>query len=141
MLSRHLFLQLLTVSRAMPDSWAIKQASFPSCRSTACREEPSSRPGGVAGRQSTCDSDGKVDAFIDRRPGRGNDARWHLHPFDTDQYYPLGAFLLGAYQEILGDLHNLFGDTNAASRTCARGPTGRSDSGFRNQGRQPFARC
>jgi len=57
----------------------------------------------------TCDSDGKIDAFIDRRDVKRT---LQLHPFDGGDYY-LGAFLLGAYQEILGDLHNLFGDTNA----------------------------
>src|SRR5258705_11174462 len=57
----------------------------------------------------TCDSDGKVDAFIDRRDVKRT---LQLHPFGGEEYY-LGAFLLGAYQEILGDLHNLFGDTNA----------------------------
>src|SRR5581483_7369158 len=56
----------------------------------------------------TCDSDGKVDAFIDRRDVKRT---LLLHPFSGGDYY-LGAFLLGAYQEILGDLHNLFGDTN-----------------------------
>jgi arginine decarboxylase len=57
----------------------------------------------------TCDSDGKVDQFIDRRDVKRT---LPLHPFNGQDYY-LGAFLLGAYQEILGDLHNLFGDTNA----------------------------
>jgi arginine decarboxylase len=57
----------------------------------------------------TCDSDGKVEAFIDRRDVKRT---LQLHSFDGANYY-LGAFLLGAYQEILGDLHNLFGDTNA----------------------------
>jgi arginine decarboxylase len=57
----------------------------------------------------TCDSDGKVDQFIDLRDVRNT---LQLHAFDGSPYY-LGAFLLGAYQEILGDLHNLFGDTNA----------------------------
>jgi len=57
----------------------------------------------------TCDSDGKIDQFIDLRDVRNT---LQLHPFDGTPYY-LGAFLLGAYQEILGDLHNLFGDTNA----------------------------
>ena len=58
----------------------------------------------------TCDSDGKIEQFIDRRDIRRT---LPLHPYDGSPYY-LGAFLLGAYQEILGDLHNLFGDTNAA---------------------------
>jgi arginine decarboxylase len=57
----------------------------------------------------TCDSDGKIDQFIDLRDVRNT---LQLHPFNGQPYY-LGAFLLGAYQEILGDLHNLFGDTNA----------------------------
>ncbi|MEJ5275795.1 MAG: arginine decarboxylase, partial [Thermogemmata sp.] len=58
----------------------------------------------------TCDSDGKVDQFIDLRDVRST---LELHPFDPSEPYYLGVFLLGAYQEILGDLHNLFGDTNA----------------------------
>jgi arginine decarboxylase len=57
----------------------------------------------------TCDSDGKVDQFIDRRDVKRT---LKLHPFNGEDYY-LGSFLVGAYQEILGDLHNLFGDTNA----------------------------
>src|SRR5204863_4007767 len=57
----------------------------------------------------TCDSDGKIDQFIDLRDVRST---LELHPFNGQPYY-LGAFLIGAYQEILGDLHNLFGDTNA----------------------------
>jgi arginine decarboxylase len=57
----------------------------------------------------TCDSMGKIDQFIDRRDVRRT---LHLHSFNGAPYY-LGVFLVGAYQEILGDLHNLFGDTNA----------------------------
>ena len=57
----------------------------------------------------TCDSDGKIDQFIDRRDVKRT---LPLHTFNGEPYY-LGAFLVGAYQEILGDLHNLFGDTNA----------------------------
>jgi arginine decarboxylase len=57
----------------------------------------------------TCDSDGKIERFIDRRDVKRS---LPLHTFDGGPYY-LGAFLIGAYQEILGDLHNLFGDTNA----------------------------
>ena len=59
----------------------------------------------------TCDSDGKIDRFIG---GRDGDPSLALHPFrDDGTPYMLGIFLTGAYQEILGDLHNLFGDTNA----------------------------
>jgi arginine decarboxylase len=57
----------------------------------------------------TCDSDGKLDQFIDRRDVKRT---LSLHPFTGEPYY-LGVFLVGAYQEILGDLHNLFGDTHA----------------------------
>jgi arginine decarboxylase len=67
---------------------------------------------GVLGDIS-CDSDGKIDQFIDRRDVKRT---LPLHPFhngDSGESYVLGAFLVGAYQEILGDLHNLFGDTNA----------------------------
>ncbi len=91
--------------QSMPDSWAIKQL-FPIMPIHRLEEEPS-RPA-VLG-DITCDSDGKVDAFIDRRDVKRT---LLLHAFNGGDYY-LGAFLLGAYQEILGDLHNLFGDTNA----------------------------
>jgi arginine decarboxylase len=57
----------------------------------------------------TCDSDGKIDQFIDQHDVK---SVLELHPFDGRPYY-LGIFLIGAYQEILGDLHNLFGDTDA----------------------------
>ena len=63
---------------------------------------------GVLGDIS-CDSDGKIDQFIDRRDVKRT---LSLHPFTGEPYY-LGVFLVGAYQEILGDLHNLFGDTHA----------------------------
>src|ERR1700756_4025277 len=89
----------------MPDSWAIKQL-FPIMPIHRLEEQPNRHA--VLG-DITCDSDGKVDAFIDRRDAKRT---LSLHPFDGGDYY-LGAFLLGAYQEILGDLHNLFGDTNA----------------------------
>jgi arginine decarboxylase len=70
-------------------------------------DEPPSRHA-VLGDIS-CDSDGKIDHFIDRRDVKRT---LRLHPFDKNPYF-LGAFLVGAYQEILGDLHNLLGDTHA----------------------------
>jgi len=100
--------------QSMPDSWAINQL-FPIMPIHRLEEEPT-RPA-VLG-DITCDSDGKVDAFIDRRDVKRT---LLLHTFDGGDYY-LGAFLLGAYQEILGDLHNLFGDTNAVH--VRLGPTG-----------------
>jgi len=90
--------------QSMPDSWAIKQL-FPVMPIHRLDEEPKRHA--ILG-DITCDSDGKVDQFIDRRDVKRT---LPLHPFNGGDYY-LGAFLLGAYQEILGDLHNLFGDTN-----------------------------
>ena len=94
-----------SVFQSMPDSWAIDQL-FPILPIHRLNEAPTRRA--VLG-DITCDSDGKVDRFIDLRDVRNT---LQLHPFTGEPYY-LGAFLLGAYQEILGDLHNLFGDTNA----------------------------
>jgi arginine decarboxylase len=94
-----------SIFQSMPDSWAINQL-FPIMPIHRLNEVPSRRA--VLG-DITCDSDGKIDQFIDLRDVRNT---LELHPFDGQPYY-LGAFLLGAYQEILGDLHNLFGDTNA----------------------------
>jgi arginine decarboxylase len=91
--------------QSMPDSWAVKQL-FPIMPIHRLDERPTRSA--VLGDIS-CDSDGKVDQFIDRRDVKKTLA---LHPFNNGTYI-LGAFLLGAYQEILGDLHNLFGDTNA----------------------------
>ncbi len=91
--------------QSMPDSWAIKQL-FPIMPIHRLDEQPT-QPA-VLG-DITCDSDGKVDQFIDRRDVKRTLA---LHRYTGDDYY-LATFLLGAYQEILGDMHNLFGDTNA----------------------------
>jgi arginine decarboxylase len=91
--------------QSMPDSWAVKQL-FPIMPIHRLEEPPARHA--VLGDVS-CDSDGKVDQFIDRRDVKKT---LPLHTFNGEPYY-LGAFLVGAYQEILGDLHNLFGDTNA----------------------------
>ena len=91
--------------QSLPDSWAVKQL-FPIMPIHRLEEEPFRH--GILGDIS-CDSDGKVDQFIDRRDVKKT---LPLHAFNGDPYV-LGAFLVGAYQEILGDLHNLFGDTNA----------------------------
>ncbi len=94
-----------SVFQSMPDAWAIKQL-FPVMPIHRLREAPTRR--GILG-DITCDSDGKIDQFIDLRDVKNV---LELHPFNGEPYY-LGGFLLGAYQEILGDLHNLLGDTNA----------------------------
>ncbi len=91
--------------QSMPDSWAIKQL-FPVMPIHRLDEKPGRAA--VLG-DVTCDSDGKIDQFIDRRDVKRT---LPLHAWKAEPYY-LGAFLIGAYQEILGDLHNLFGDTNA----------------------------
>ncbi len=91
--------------QSMPDSWAVKQL-FPIMPIHRLNEQPARY--GILGDIS-CDSDGKVDQFIDRRDIKRT---LPLHAFNGSPYI-LGAFLVGAYQEILGDLHNLFGDTNA----------------------------
>ena len=90
--------------QSVPDSWAIKQL-FPIMPIHRLNERPDRV--GVLG-DITCDSDGKVDQFIDRRSVR---RALPLHRFSGAPYY-LGVFLVGAYQEILGDLHNLLGDTH-----------------------------
>jgi arginine decarboxylase len=90
--------------QSMPDSWAIKQL-FPVMPIHRLNERPTHHA--VLG-DVTCDSDGKIDQFIDRRDVKRT---LLLHTFDGQPYY-LASFLIGAYQEILGDLHNLFGDTN-----------------------------
>jgi arginine decarboxylase len=91
--------------QSCPDSWAIKQL-FPVMPIHRLNTPPTSH--GVLG-DITCDSDGKIDTFIDRRDVKRT---LPLHRFNGEPYY-LGVFLTGAYQEILGDLHNLFGDTHA----------------------------
>ncbi len=91
--------------QSMPDSWAVKQL-FPIMPIHRLGEPPTRNA--VLGDIS-CDSDGKIDQFIDRRDVKKT---LRLHDMNGKPYY-LGAFLVGAYQEILGDLHNLFGDTHA----------------------------
>jgi len=91
--------------QSVPDHWAINHL-FPIMPIHRLNERPSRR--GVLA-DVTCDSDGKIENFIDLKDVK---SVLELHPFNG-QPYRLGVFLLGAYQEILGDLHNLFGDTNA----------------------------
>ncbi len=97
-----------SVFQSLPDAWAIDQL-FPVMPIHRLGEEPA-RTGTVA--DITCDCDGKLDHFIDRQAGR---LTLPLHDLSaTDEYY-LGVFLVGAYQETLGDLHNLLGDTNVVN--------------------------
>jgi arginine decarboxylase len=91
--------------QSLPDIWAIDQL-FPVMPIHRLAEEPTRR---AVLADITCDSDGKIDHFIDRRDVKNV---LELHPINSGDEYYLGAFLVGAYQEILGDLHNLFGNTN-----------------------------
>jgi len=92
--------------QSAPDAWAIDQL-FPIMPLQRLDERPT-----VSAKLAdlTCDSDGVIDNFIDVDDVKNT---LELHAYDPSQPYYLGMFLLGAYQEILGDLHNLFGDTNA----------------------------
>lgn len=89
-----------SVFQSLPDSWAIEQL-FPIMPIHRLNEK-ATHPAMLA--DLTCDSDGKIDKFIEKKP-------LMLHTYNQTPYY-LGIFLVGAYQEILGGLHNLFGDTN-----------------------------
>ena len=95
-----------SVFQSAPDSWAVQQL-FPVMPIHRLGEEPTRR---AIIADITCDSDGKIDKFIDLRDVKDT---LELHPLKPGEPYYMAVFLVGAYQEILGDLHNLFGDTNA----------------------------
>ena len=92
----------------MPDIWAIDQV-FPIMPIHRLNEKPD-RQAVIA--DITCDCDGKIDHFS---TADGIKRTTLLHQLKDDEEYYLGVFLVGAYQETLGDLHNLFGDTNVVS--------------------------
>jgi len=96
----------MSVFQSAPDCWAIDQL-FPILPIHRLVEEPTER---AILADLTCDSDGKIDRFIDLRDVK---SVLELHSLKPDEPYYLGMFLNGAYQEIMGSLHNLFGDTNA----------------------------
>ncbi len=105
-----------SVFQSMPDSWAVGQL-FPVLPIHRLTEEPARKAVLV---DLTCDSDGKIGQFIDVNASQSNKVKktaLEVHELNyTDDYY-MGVFLVGAYQEILGDLHNLFGDTDAVHIT------------------------
>ena len=107
----------LSVFQSAPDHWAVKQL-FPILPIHRHDEKPVRRGVFV---DLTCDSDGKIDQFIDMHDVKDV---LELHTWTGAPYY-IGVFLVGAYQEILGDLHNLFGDTDAVHVTLA------DDGGYR----------
>ena len=96
--------------QSAPDHWAIKQV-FPLMPLHRLNEIPTRR---TQIADLTCDSDGKVEKFIDRSKIRDN---LFLHQYDGSPYY-IGMFLMGAYQDIMGDMHNLFGRVNEIHVFC-----------------------
>ncbi|MDR1489077.1 MAG: biosynthetic arginine decarboxylase [Desulfovibrio sp.] len=98
-----------SVFQSLPDSWAIGQL-FPVMPIHRLTEVPTRQ---AILSDITCDSDGRIDHFIDSVQGVKNTI--DLHVLKEDEEYYLGVFLVGAYQETLGDLHNLLGDTNVVS--------------------------
>jgi arginine decarboxylase len=96
-----------SVFESMPDVWAIDQV-FPIVPIERLDEAPQRR-GVIA--DMTCDSDGKIDTYVENE---GLHSSLPLHALRSGESYRLAFFLVGAYQEILGDIHNLFGDTDSA---------------------------
>jgi arginine decarboxylase len=94
--------------QSLPDVWAIEQI-FPIAPLNRLDEAPGRR--GTL-QDITCDSDGRIDLYVD---SEGIETSLPLHELKAGEPYRLGIFLVGAYQEILGDMHNLFGDTNAVN--------------------------
>ncbi|RZA17949.1 MAG: arginine decarboxylase, partial [Lysobacteraceae bacterium] len=101
-----------SVFESMPDVWAIDQV-FPITPIERLDEAPTRR-GIIA--DLTCDSDGKIDTYVENED---LDSSLPLHEPRKGESYRLGFFLVGAYQEVLGDIHNLFGDTDAIEVRCA----------------------
>jgi arginine decarboxylase len=97
-----------SVFESVPDIWAIEQI-FPIAPIARLAEEPTRR--GVI-VDLTCDSDGRIDHYVD---AEGVDVSLPLHALEDGESYRLGIFMVGAYQETLGDIHNLFGDTDAVN--------------------------
>jgi arginine decarboxylase len=103
-----------SVFESVPDIWAIDQI-FPIVPINRLDEEPTRR-GVIA--DLTCDSDGRIDHYVD---AEGVDVSLPLHPLKEGESYRLGIFMVGAYQETLGDIHNLFGDTDAVNVRATAG--------------------
>jgi arginine decarboxylase len=97
-----------SVFQSVPDAWAIDQV-FPILPIHRLDERPELR---ARLCDLTCDSDGRLDLDVDRE---GTTPTLAVHPLQPGQPYLMGFFMVGAYQEILGDMHNLFGDTNAVN--------------------------
>jgi arginine decarboxylase len=100
--------------QSLPDLWAVDQL-FPILPIHRLTEAPTRR---AILADITCDSDGAISSFIDKRDIKHT---LELHDLNPGEKYLLGVFLVGAYQEILGDLHNLFGDTNTVHVALGEG--------------------
>ncbi len=96
----------LSIFQSMPDIWGINQI-FPIMPIHRLDEKPARR---AVIQDLTCDSDGRIDCYID---SQNIENTLPVHQLDQSKPYIIGFFLLGAYQEILGDMHNLFGDTHS----------------------------
>lgn len=92
--------------QSLPDIWGIDQI-FPIMPIHRLDEQPTRR---AIIQDLTCDSDGRIDQYIN---GQNLEKTLPVHPIDINQSYLIGFFMVGAYQEILGDMHNLFGDTHS----------------------------
>ncbi len=92
--------------QSMPDIWGIEQI-FPIMPIHRLEQQPSRR---TVLQDLTCDSDGRIDQYVDHHNISNT---LPLHAIDEDEDYLIGFFMVGAYQEILGDMHNLFGDTHS----------------------------
>jgi len=90
----------------LPDIWGIDQI-FPIMPIHRLNEQPTCR---AVIQDLTCDSDGRIDQYIE---GQNLEKTLPIHRISKDDHYLIGFFMVGAYQEILGDMHNLFGDTHS----------------------------
>ena len=97
-----------SVFQSLPDTWAIGQI-LPILPLTRLDEEPLRR---AVLQDLTCDSDGKIKQYVDEQ---SIETSLPVHEVREGEDYVLGVFLVGAYQEILGDMHNLFGDTDSVN--------------------------
>ncbi len=105
----------LSIFQSMPDIWGIEQI-FPIAPIHKLEQKPAYR---AIIQDITCDSDGQITDYVD---SNGIERSLPVHEFKHGDQYYLGFFMVGAYQEILGDLHNLFGDTHSASiKLCDNG--------------------
>ena len=107
---RQTYFANFSLFQSIPDSWAIDQL-FPIMPIQRLDEKPDVM---ASIADITCDSDGEITSFVGEH---GRTKYLPLHKISSDDDYYVGFFLIGAYQEILGDLHNLFGDTNAVHIT------------------------